>query len=437
MTTPRPWVPHVSQVHRTNQYSSFLYPQGLVLLSVATALVIAAVAHPATRTGRVLGWRPLRWLGVRSYGIYLWHFPIIVLTTPAIAGGGVDPTAQHGSGFVRASLQVAASVALAALSWRFVEEPIRRGGLGRLAAGAREAWRRGRLRVRPAWGVAAAAGLAVLALAGVGLAGASPPAPVRSLGSAIKVSQGESQLASAPAVAQTRRSPRPPPVVTTAHPRPELPGPSPSSPPRTSCRSVVHIGDSTSEGLVSPDYLPDARQRIAAQYARVGVRTEHLEISGARSIIETLAGQTNAYDVAHALIARGYRGCWVLALGTNDTADVYVGSSIGISDRIARMMSVIGNQPVLWVNVRSLVTSGPYAEPNMESWNRALLDACSRYPRMRVFDWASVVRDGWFINDGIHYTSAGYAKRGRLIADALARAFPASGYDRSRGCVVR
>src|SRR6266480_2990271 len=424
-------------VWRTNQYSSFLYPQGLVLLSVATALVIAAVAHPATRTGRVLGWRPLRWLGVRSYGIYLWHFPIIVLTTPAIAGGGVDPTAQHGSGFVRASLQVAASVALAALSWRFVEEPIRRGGLGRLAAGGREAWRRGRLRVRPAWGVAATAGLAVLALAGVGLAGASPPAPVRSLGSAIKVSQGESQLASAPAVAQTRRSPRPPPVVATAHPRPELPGPSPSSPPRTSCRSVVHIGDSTSEGLVSPDYLPDARQRIAAQYARVGVRTEHPEISGARSIIETLAGQTNAYDVAHALIARGYRGCWVLALGTNDTADVYVGSSIGISDRIARMMSVIGNQPVLWVNVRSLVTSGPYAEPNMESWNRALLDACSRYPRMRVFDWASVVRDGWFINDGIHYTSAGYAKRGRLIADALARAFPASGYDRSRGCVVR
>ena len=423
-------------VWRTNQYSSFLYPDGLVLLSVATALVIAAVAHPATRTGRVLGWRPLRWLGVRSYGIYLWHFPIIVLTTPALAGGGVDPTAQNG-GFVRASLQVAASIVLAALSWRFVEEPIRRGGLGRLVAETRDAWRRRRLRVRPAWGVAAAAGLAVLALAGVGLAGARPPAPVRSLGSAIEVAPDEPQLASTPAVARTRRSPRRAQVITTAPPHRELPEPSAGSPARTSCRSVVHLGDSTSEGLISPDYLPNGHQRIAAQYARVGVRTEHLEISGARSIVETLAGQTNAYDVARALIAHGYHGCWVLALGTNDTADVYVGSSIGISDRIARMMSAIGNQPVLWVNVKSLVTSGPYAEPNMQAWDRALLDACSRYPRMHVFDWASVVRDGWFIDDGIHYTSTGYAARGRLIANALARAFPAAGYARPRGCVVR
>jgi lysophospholipase L1-like esterase len=36
-----------------------------------------------------------------------------------------------------------------------------------------------------------------------------------------------------------------------------------------------------------------------------------------------------------------------------------------------------------------------------------------------------VVRNGWFIDDGIHYTSYGYAQRARLIADALAAAFPA------------
>jgi hypothetical protein len=34
------------------------------------------------------------------------------------------------------------------------------------------------------------------------------------------------------------------------------------------------------------------------------------------------------------------------------------------------------------------------------------------------------VRDGWFIDDGIHFTSTGYAARGRLIADALLEAFP-------------
>jgi lysophospholipase L1-like esterase len=204
---------------------------------------------------------------------------------------------------------------------------------------------------------------------------------------------------------------------------------------RTSCNAVVHIGDSTSEGLDSPDYLPDRAKRIGAQYARVGAGTWRPKISGARSIVETLAGQTNAYDVARDLVRHGYQGCWVLALGTNDAADVAVGSSVDMTERIERMMSAIGNQPVMWVNVKSLLGSSAYAEANMERWNAALVRACPRFPNMRVFDWAAVVRDGWFIDDGIHYTSAGYAARARLIADALAQAFPASGG--RVGCVVR
>ena len=60
----------------------------------------------------------------------------------------------------------------------------------------------------------------------------------------------------------------------------------------------------------------------------------------------------------------------------------------------------------------------------MQVWNDTLLQACHQYPNLRIFDWASAAQDGWFISDGIHYTSAGYAVRARLIARALARAFP-------------
>jgi lysophospholipase L1-like esterase len=204
---------------------------------------------------------------------------------------------------------------------------------------------------------------------------------------------------------------------------------------RTSCHAVAHFGDSTSDGLVSADYLPNAAQRIAAQYTRVGATDQRFEIEGATSVAETIEGEPNAYDLGQRLDQQGYRGCWVLALGTNDTADNAVGSNVGLAERIRRMMSLANGQPVLWVNVKSLVTSGPYAETNMRSWNTALLRACASYPNMRVYDWASAARPGWFIADGIHYTSAGYAERARLIANALAKAFPAGRPSRS-GCVV-
>ena len=144
-------------------------------------------------------------------------------------------------------------------------------------------------------------------------------------------------------------------------------------------------------------------------------------------MVETLPGQVNGYDAARALVREGFRGCWVIALGTDDTADVAVGSAVGRMARIERMMSVAAGEPVMWVNVKTLLADGPYAEANMQLWNSALLKACARYPNMRVFDWASVARNRWFISDGTHYTSAGYAARARLIAGALAEAFPSTG----------
>ena len=388
----------------TNEYSAFLYRGGMVLLSVATALVVGTAASPASRIGRALGWGPLRWLGVRSYGIYLWHYPIIVLTTPA---SGRDTLA-------RGALQVAASIGVAELSWRYIEEPVRRGAIGRCLTRARAARWDLRAAGRRVWIPAAGAGV-VCVLAGAGLTGA---VPVKS--------------------AAASSSPHPVPSGTRAAPHRASAPAAASGPTRSSCRSVVHIGDSTSDGLISPDYLPDPRQRIAAQYAQVGVTRLITEISGGRSIVETIDGQPNAYTVAQQLVADGYRGCWVLALGTNDTADVYVGSTVSQAARIQRMMSVIGNQPVMWVNVRSLLTSGPYAESQMQLWNSALLQACARYPDMRVYNWAADAQSSWFIADGIHYTSAGYAARAHLIAQALAAAFPAGG-KRARprsGCLI-
>ncbi|HTZ91217.1 MAG TPA: acyltransferase family protein [Streptosporangiaceae bacterium] len=385
-------------IWRTSQYSPFLYRGGMVLLSVATAAVVLAVVSPAGRLGTLLGWSPLRWLGVRSYGIYLWHYPIIVLTTPA--SGRETP--------LRATLQVGASIVVAALSWRLVEEPIRHGAVGRWFTSLRAA---GWHAARREWATLTAA-CWVLGFAVAALAGAMPAA---SAGSSLATTGS-----TLPPAAEAGSAGAGPGASTSATAAASGPG----FPLKTSCTAVVHFGDSTSDGLVSADYLPDPAQRIKAQYADVGVRRTRFEIEGGTSIVETIRNEPNAYTLARALVRHGYRGCWVLALGTNDTADVAVGSYVGVAARIERMMSVIHGEPALWVNVKSLLDTGPYAERNMQAWNHALLRACARYPNMKVFNWAALAQRQWFIPDGIHYTSAGYVQRSRLIARALALAFP-------------
>jgi peptidoglycan/LPS O-acetylase OafA/YrhL len=419
----------VVMIWRTTEYSPFIYRGGLVLLSVATALVIAAVVIPTGRLGRVLGAQPLRWIGVRSYGIYLWHYPIIILTTPMVG-------ARIGLG--RAFLQVLATLVVSALSWRYIEEPIRRGALRRFSSwrGLRTShtWVRG-WRLLPA-----TLTVAVVATACVGM---SPNAISSSSGhsssTSISIDSGpaaspSSAVPSSAAPSAVPSTSRPPAKSVAARP---IAASKPAVAPGTSsCSGVTHIGDSTSEGMVSPDYLSSPAQRLPAQYARVGIHEQHIEISGGTSIVETSeAGQPNAFQVAQKLVSSGYHGCWVLALGTNDTADVAVGSVLDQAGRIAKMMQLLGSQPVMWVNVKSLRSSGPYSNANMQTWDKALLAACSKYPNMRVYDWASVVQNAWFIDDAIHYTSTGYAARAQDIANALAKAYPAGGPP-STGCIV-
>jgi hypothetical protein len=194
--------------------------------------------------------------------------------------------------------------------------------------------------------------------------------------------------------------------------------------PTTSCESVVHIGDSTSVGLVSTSILPDPSDRVDAQYRRVGVADPRMEISGARSIVERLPGQTNAYEAAQRQIAAGFDGCWVFALGTTDTANVAAGSNVSRRTRIDMMMDLVAGAPVLWVNTRTLETTDPWGDQNMQAWNAELVAAAERYPNLHVYDWASAAQPAWFSADKVHYTPEGYRQRGHLIADALAAAYP-------------
>jgi peptidoglycan/LPS O-acetylase OafA/YrhL len=394
-------------IWQVGEFDSFLYRGGFVVLSLATVMVLMPLAHPACRLGTILGVRPLRWVGVRSYAIYLWQTPVIVLTAVHAA----DP---QNEGLLRKVLQVAAIFAISALSWKFVEEPIRHGAIGRFFARRRAVgW--GWQTFAPAMrGVIVATGL-LLVIGAAGMAGLN----------AASAEGEETRVQEATAAGTTK----PPPLTPQQA----------SESTETSCRAVVHIGDSTSEGLDSAEYLPLGNQRIPSRYEEVGVREVRMQVSGARSIEERFEGEPNAQEVAAVEKAEGFEGCWVLALGTNEAANVAAGSTIGERERIDKMMAIIGDEPVMWVNVRSLVPVGePYSKENMVKWDEELVTACAAYPNMRVYNWAADVKDAWFIEDGIHFTSPGYAARAQLIAQALAHSFPAKGQSKggTQNCVV-
>ncbi|HEX5365315.1 MAG TPA: acyltransferase [Acidimicrobiales bacterium] len=109
---------------RTGAY----YRGGLVLFALASLVVVAGVTGgPPGVVARGLSWRPLARLGTISYGVYLWHWPVIVYLTPERLGAGRLATDVA---------CVAVTLGLALLSARLVEGPVRRGALPGLRGGA-------------------------------------------------------------------------------------------------------------------------------------------------------------------------------------------------------------------------------------------------------------------------------------------------------------
>lgn len=104
-----------------NEYDPFLYRGGMFLICLNTVLLIACVSYQGSFLGRILSWRPLGWIGTRSFGIYLWHYPIMVLSTPVYEIG--NPVYWH------VIIQLIVSCIAAELSYRFIETPVRKLGV--------------------------------------------------------------------------------------------------------------------------------------------------------------------------------------------------------------------------------------------------------------------------------------------------------------------
>ena len=105
------------------------YRGGIFLASALAAVVIHVTVREAGLIAALMRFTPLCWLGTRSFSVYLLHWPIFVFVTHYLKDAGI---------LACGLITVALSLILAELSFRFVEEPVRRGGYGKVV----RSWKR-------------------------------------------------------------------------------------------------------------------------------------------------------------------------------------------------------------------------------------------------------------------------------------------------------
>ncbi|MEI6307299.1 MAG: acyltransferase family protein [Actinomycetes bacterium] len=102
-----------------DETNASLYRIAFPLAGIFGCLVIISLVHPASRFAPIISSAPFRWVGQRSYGIYIWHWVIFQMTRPS-----VDLTGQSWALYLARVLLV---LALADISLRWVEIPFRKG----------------------------------------------------------------------------------------------------------------------------------------------------------------------------------------------------------------------------------------------------------------------------------------------------------------------
>jgi peptidoglycan/LPS O-acetylase OafA/YrhL len=378
-----------------------VYRGALALVAVLTAMTLAALAIPGSFLGRVLDVAPLRWIGQRSYGIYLWHWPVYVLALAWIPQFDFDRNGQLVLGALTASISLAA----AALSYRYLESPVRRLGFRAAIRRVTDAARRGgsaRVAVIAAsvtvFSLVAATGFAVLTGPSESAAQARVEAGVHAIAAGPDGSSGTTGLSGTAdadgigVIEDTAAAGDPAVAGTEAAPPDETPAasPTPSWPP--SGDQITAIGDSVM--LASAPWLQKAFPGIDihASVAR--------QASAGPRIVEKLRDRGELRPVL------------IVGLGTNGRVDrddlEAIRSAAGPA---TRLVLVDVQAPRKW-------TKGV---------NAALARFAAAHDDVEVADWRSKIRKHLeLLPDKIH---PGGAKGGRIyvaaISEALERLAPA------------
>ncbi len=372
------------------EYTPWLYRGGFLLAAAVFALFIAAATHPGAPVGRVLDVAPLRWVGERSYGIYLWHWPIFLVTRPGVDVPWEGPLVDVG--------RVALTLAVAALSYRYVEVPIRHGALGKAFAALRSRARSegvvdAVVPRRRATVVALLATTAVIALLVASFATVPKTDPVEAAygeyGPTDAISD-DSTLSTAPS--------------TTAEPsvKPSKPASSASA----SAKPTPKPSAKPTAASSPPVVLPPGQKRSTAGLSTGDISWygDSVTLWSAAVLRSQLPGVS--LDAAINRSPANIQGAVLAALGRGTLRPVVVmhmGTAGPVSeDRLEATIAQLGDRARI-----VLVTSTArfaWVKPS----NQVMAAVASRHDNVVLADWRaySAGKAGWF-KDGLHLTEKG------------------------------
>lgn len=371
----------------SNEYDPSLYRGGLLGIALVSAVVVAALAHPVSRLGRLLGLKPLRWLGARSYGLYLWHVPVITLTTPQVDTDGVH--------VLRILLQMSATLLLTSLSFKYIEEPIRYRGFRSWIAGIRSAVRR---QIRWRWIPATAASVlfAGIVAGTVHLYVASPDAAIQASSSDEKpIAKSKATPALHGTVSVASREPQAKPQVSHSGKEQNSAPTFPQAPKDTEVKAMTVDGSSVT--AIGDSVMLDVQS--------------YIEKSFPGAVVDGQIGRqmAEAPAVLDQLRRNGQLGQTVIIeLGTNGAFT---------KDQLSNLLASLKDaKRIILVNTR-------VPRPWESIVNKHIAEAAAQDPRITMIDWygASSGKTSYFEHDGVHLKPKGAKAYASLLAQALTK----------------
>ncbi len=379
---------------------TFLFRGGFAVLSLASCLAVAAAVHPGTLLGRVLGIRLLTWIGLRSYSLYLWHWPIYVYTRPQID----QPLSLYPTLVLRLVLTVVA----AELSYRYVEVPIRNGAFTR--------WRR-RLRrrqgARRRTGPIVLAGTAALLLVAVNTVGASGSSGLDELTSQDGAGSAAPPPATAAAASPVDGASLPAGAGAAAGAAALADAPAPTTTADLQALTITVLGDSV---------LLGAKDSITAEFEASGYVVDYRARPALmlhQSNNELVAANTPVG--ATVIVGLGHNSLW-----ERDRAnyDRWAAKFDREADALISTLESLGASKIVWVTLRepseSVIPPEGRKQYQAYVWyfpyvNERLRLLAQRHPDLVLADWAAVSNQSGLTYDAMHLTSSGI----RLMIDTI------------------